>query len=58
MRSTLLIKFVFLLILLSGAAGTAGSYINQTSVVPTSTVAWLIASALIGFVAVANRRNV
>ncbi|WP_418323295.1 EPS-associated small membrane protein EppA [Pseudomonas citronellolis] len=58
MRSTLLIKSIFLLILLCGVAGTADSYINQTAAVPATSVAWVFASALIGFVAVANRRKV
>jgi hypothetical protein len=34
------------------------SYVNQPSAVPLSTAAWLFASALLGFVTVANRRKV
>ncbi|WDY60195.1 EPS-associated small membrane protein EppA [Pseudomonas sp. PSKL.D1] len=58
MRSTLFIKSIFLLVLLSGAARAADSYMNQSSVVPLATAGWLFAFAVVGFVAVANRRKV
>jgi hypothetical protein len=58
MRSTLIIKSLFLLVLLSGAARAADSYINQTSIIPVSTAGWFFAFAVVGFVAVANRRKV
>ena len=58
MRSTLFIKSIFLLILLSGAARAADSYINQASVIPLATAGWLFAVAVIGIVVVANRRKV
>jgi hypothetical protein len=41
-----------------GLAGTADSYINQQSAVPLPAAAWLLSSALFGFVVVANRRKV
>lgn len=58
MRTTLIIKFLFLLVLLSGAARAADSYINQTSIIPVSTAVWFFAFAVVGFVAVANRRKI
>ncbi|HWD32934.1 hypothetical protein D9M68_927880 [compost metagenome] len=58
MRSTLLIKSIFLLVLMSGAAGAADSFVNKTSVVPIGTAGWLFGFAVIGFIAVANRRKV
>ncbi|WP_177328458.1 EPS-associated small membrane protein EppA [Pseudomonas sp. 10-1B] len=58
MRTTLIIKSIFLLVLLSGAARAADSYINQTSIIPVSTAVWLFAFAVVGFVAVANRRKI
>ena len=58
MRSTLIIKSIFLLVLLSGAARAADSYINQNSIIPVSTAGWFFAFAVIGFVAVANRRKI
>ncbi|WP_336333437.1 EPS-associated small membrane protein EppA [Pseudomonas putida] len=58
MRTTLIIKSIFLLVLLSGAARAADSYINQTSIIPVSTAVWFFAFAVVGFVAVANRRKI
>jgi len=58
MRSTLLIKSIFLLVLMSGAAGAADSFVNKTSVVPIGTAGWIFSFAVIGFIAVANRRKV
>ncbi|WP_165957318.1 EPS-associated small membrane protein EppA [Pseudomonas sp. H9] len=58
MRSTLFIKSIFLFVLLSGAAGAADSFVNKTSVVSSTTAGWLFAFAVIGFIAVANRRKV
>ncbi|MFJ4396022.1 EPS-associated small membrane protein EppA [Pseudomonas sp. NPDC089396] len=58
MRSTLFIKSIFLLVLLSGAARAADSYMNQSNVVPLTTAGWLFAFAVIGFVAVANRKKI
>ena len=58
MRSTLFIKSIFLLVLISGAARAADSYINQTSVIPLATAGWLFGFAVIGFVAVANRKRI
>ncbi|MFG0465703.1 EPS-associated small membrane protein EppA [Pseudomonas putida] len=58
MRSTLIIKSMFLLVMLSGAARAADSYINQNSIIPVSTAGWFFAFAVIGFVAVANRRKI
>ena len=55
MRTTLIIKSMFLLVMLSGAARAADSYINQNSIIPVSTAGWFFAFAVIGFVAVANR---
>lgn len=57
MRATLFIIFIFLLVILGGAVGTAGAYINHASAVPIHTVAWLFFSALIGFIVVASRRK-
>jgi hypothetical protein len=39
-------------------AGTADSYINQPNAVPLPAAAWLLSSALFGFVVVSNRRKV
>ncbi|EKT4454583.1 EPS-associated small membrane protein EppA [Pseudomonas putida] len=58
MRSTLIIKSMFLLVMLSGAARAADSYINQNSIIPVSTAGWFFAFAVVGFVAVANRRKI
>ncbi|MCI0911586.1 MULTISPECIES: EPS-associated small membrane protein EppA [Pseudomonas] len=58
MRSTLFIKSIFLLVLLSGAARAADSYMSQTNIVPLSTAGWVFAFAVIGFVAVANRKKI
>ncbi|ABY98628.1 TPA: EPS-associated small membrane protein EppA [Pseudomonas putida] len=58
MRTTLIIKSMFLLVMLSGAARAADSYINQNSIIPVSTAGWFFAFAVIGFVAVANRRKI
>ena len=58
MRSTLIIKSMFLLVMLSGAARAADSYINQNSIIPVSTAGWLLAFAVVGFVLVANRRKI
>ncbi|MFI7856373.1 MULTISPECIES: EPS-associated small membrane protein EppA [Pseudomonas] len=58
MRSTLFIKSIFLLVLMSGAARAADSYMSQTNIVPLATAAWLFGVAIVGFVAVANRRKV
>lgn len=58
MRTTLIIKSIFLLVMLSGAARAADSYINQNSIIPVSTAGWFFAFAVIGFVAVANRRKI
>ncbi|MBH3426241.1 EPS-associated small membrane protein EppA [Pseudomonas alkylphenolica] len=58
MRSTLFIKSIFLFVLMSGAAGAADSFVNKTSVVPNATAGWLLAFAVVGFMAVANRRKV
>ncbi|ADR60234.1 MULTISPECIES: EPS-associated small membrane protein EppA [Pseudomonas] len=58
MRTTLIIKSMFLLVMLSGAAGAADSYINQNSIIPVSTAGWFFAFAVVGFVAVANRRKI
>lgn len=58
MRTTLIIKSMFLLVMLSGAARTADSYINQNSIIPVSTAGWFFAFAVVGFVAVANRRKI
>ncbi|AGN82650.1 MULTISPECIES: EPS-associated small membrane protein EppA [Pseudomonas] len=58
MRTTLIIKSMFLLVLLSGAARAADSYVNQNSIIPVSTAGWLLAFAVVGFVLVANRRKI
>ncbi|AFK72498.1 hypothetical protein PRJ_2803 [Pseudomonas sp. XWY-1] len=58
MRTTLIIKSMFLLVMLSGAARAADSYINQNSIIPVSTAGWFFAFAVVGFVAVANRRKI
>ncbi|HEN8801107.1 hypothetical protein HP546_12190 [Pseudomonas sp. CM25] len=58
MRTTLIIKSMFLMVLLSGAARAADSYINQNSIIPVSTAVWFFAFAVVGFVAVANRRKI
>ncbi|MCO1623574.1 MAG: hypothetical protein WBQ92_07930 [Pseudomonas alloputida] len=58
MRSTLIIKSMFLLVMLSGAARAADSYISQNSIIPVSTAGWFFAFAVVGFVAVANRRKI
>lgn len=58
MRTTLIIKSMFLLMLLSGAARAADSYVNQNSIIPVSTAGWLLAFAVVGFVLVANRRKI
>ncbi|MBK4994855.1 hypothetical protein IAE39_003029 [Pseudomonas sp. S37] len=58
MRTALIIKSMFLLVLLSGAARAADSYINQNSIIPVSTAGWFFAFAVVGFVAVANRRKI
>ncbi|WP_166886227.1 EPS-associated small membrane protein EppA [Pantoea sp. Cy-639] len=58
MGSTLFIKSVFLLVLLSGAARAADSYVSQASVMPVATAGWLFGFAVIGFVVVANRRRI
>ena len=58
MRSTLIIKSMFLLVMLSGVARAADSYINQNSIIPVSTAGWFFAFAVVGFVAVANRRKI
>lgn len=58
MRTALIIKAMFLLALLSGAARAADSYINQNSIMPVSTAGWLFAFAVVGFMAVANRRKI
>ncbi|WEK28375.1 MAG: hypothetical protein P0Y58_15810 [Candidatus Pseudomonas phytovorans] len=58
MRTTLIIKSMFLMVLLSGAARAADSYVNQNSIIPVSTAGWLLAFAVVGFVLVANRRKV
>jgi hypothetical protein len=49
---------MFLLVMLSGAARAADSYINQNSIIPVSTAGWFFAFAVVGFVAVANRRKI
>jgi len=49
---------MFLLVLLSGAARAADSYISQNSIIPVSTAGWFFAFAVVGFVAVANRRKI
>lgn len=41
-----------------GLAGQSDSYVNQPSPVPLPAAAWLFASALFGFIVVANRRKV
>lgn len=41
-----------------GQAGQSDAYVNQPSAVPLPAAAWLFASALFGFVVVANRRKV
>ena len=41
-----------------GSAGASDSYVNQPSAVPLPAAAWLFASALFGFVLMANRRKV
>ncbi|MBF8728273.1 hypothetical protein HCG45_07740 [Pseudomonas fulva] len=58
MRTTLIVKSIFLLVLLSGAARAADSYINQSSIIPVATAGWFFAFAVVGFVAVANRRKI
>jgi len=58
MRTTLIIKSMFLLVLLSGAARAADSYVNQNSIIPVSTAGWLLTFAVVGFVLVANRRKI
>ena len=58
MRTTLIIKSMYLLVLLSGAARAADSYVNQNSIIPVSTAGWLLAFAVVGFVLVANRRKI
>lgn len=58
MRSTLFIKSIFLLVLMSGAARAADSYISQANVIPLATAGWLFGFAVIGFVAMANRSKV
>ncbi|MGN8261782.1 EPS-associated small membrane protein EppA [Pseudomonas sp. SMSB3] len=58
MRSTLLIKAIFLLVLLTGAARAADSYLTENNIVPLSTAGWLFAAAVIGFIAVANRKKI
>jgi len=58
MRTTLIIKSMFLLVLLSGAARAADSYVNQNSIIPVSTAGWLLAFAVVGFVLVANTRKI
>lgn len=58
MRTTLIIKSMFLLVMLSGVARAADSYINQNSIIPVSTAGWFFAFAVVGFVAVANRRKI
>ncbi len=58
MCTTLIVKSIFLLVLLSGAARAADSYINQTSIIPVATAGWFFAFAVVGFVAVANRRKI
>ena len=58
MRTTLIIKSMFFLVLLSGAARAADSYVNQNSIIPVSTAGWLLAFAVVGFVLVANRRKI
>ncbi len=58
MRTTLIIKSMFLLVLLSGAARAADSYVNQNSIIPVSTAGWLLAFAVVGFVLVSNRRKI
>lgn len=58
MRTTLIIKSMFLLVMLSGAARAADLYINQNSIIPVSTAGWFFAFAVVGFVAVANRRKI
>ncbi|MGJ7473042.1 EPS-associated small membrane protein EppA [Pseudomonas fulva] len=58
MRTTLIVKSIFLLALLSGAARAADSYINQSSIIPVATAGWFFAFAVVGFVAVANRRKI
>ncbi|AQW68784.1 hypothetical protein IRZ81_09040 [Pseudomonas putida] len=58
MRTTLIVKSFFLLVLLSGAARAADSYINQSSIIPVATAGWFFAFAVVGFVAVANRRKI
>lgn len=58
MRTTLIVKSFFLLVLLSGAARAADSYINQSSIIPVATAGWFFTFAVVGFVAVANRRKI
>ena len=41
-----------------GLAGRSDSYVNQPSPVPLPAAAWLFASALFGFIVIANRRKV
>ncbi|WGV20326.1 MULTISPECIES: EPS-associated small membrane protein EppA [unclassified Pseudomonas] len=58
MRTALIIKSMSLLVLLSGAARAADTYFNQSSIIPGSTAGWFFAFAVVGFVAVANRKNI
>lgn len=58
MRTALIFESMALLVLLSGAARAADLYINQNSIIPVSTAGWFFAFAVVGFVAVANRRRI
>ncbi|AHD14738.1 hypothetical protein C163_13675 [Pseudomonas sp. FGI182] len=58
MRTALIIKSMSLLALMSGAARAADMYINQNSIIPVSTAGWFFAFAIVGFVAVANRKQI
>ena len=58
MRTALIIKSMSLLALKSGAARAADMYINQNSIIPVSTAGWFFAFAVVGFVAVANRKQI
>ena len=58
MRTALIIKSMSLLALMSGAARAADMYMNQNSIIPVSTAGWFFAFAVVGFVAVANRKQI
>ena len=58
MRTALIIKSMSLLALMSGAARAADMYMNQNSIIAVSTAGWFFAFAVVGFVAVANRKQI